>query len=77
MKVAIELTDDGYGVTAEVDGQTFSEKWKLTPTGAIQLPGNTFEDSDLDDDVVEALESILDAVGNLAYWDAATRGDRE
>jgi hypothetical protein len=67
--VKIEVTEKGWDITVNLNGETFIEKHVATPTGAKCIEGN-FDDVNMDDDLRESLQGfanydIMRALANV------------
>jgi hypothetical protein len=54
-KVTIEITEDGWQTTLELNGKTYTEKHKRNSTGAESVKGNLSEESDLTEEIIDAV----------------------
>lgn len=57
-KVTIEITENQWTVTVQKDEKTFIEKHVATPTGAKSIEGNFENESEISDELYEALSGL-------------------
>lgn len=56
-KVTIEITSNGWDITVEQNGTKLTEKHEATNYGATSV-GSRLEDSDLDEEFLEAIDGF-------------------
>lgn len=54
-KVIIEITENGWNTTVQLDEKTFVEKYKSTPRGADWVEGDFEAEDDISDELYNAL----------------------
>ena len=57
-KVTIEITENQWTVTVQKDEKTFIEKHVATPTGAKSIEGNFEDESEISEDLYDALSGF-------------------
>lgn len=61
-KITIEITATGWTTTVSINGETFSEKFERTSTGAKSVEGNL-------EGVEQMPDEVIDAIQSSAYYD--------
>lgn len=54
-KITIEITATGWTTTVSINGETFSEKFERTSTGAICVEGNLEGVKQIPDEVIDSI----------------------
>lgn len=56
-KITFEITATGWTTTVSINGETFSEKFERTSTGAKCVEGNLDGAEQIPDEVIDAIQS--------------------